>query len=61
MFHDLQDVSGLSSYLLGGSAVSDLIYVSYLAFMWGAVGLSRYLDTRRPLRKQNVRMYSGCQ
>jgi hypothetical protein len=40
MFHALQ-------YPFNGSdIVSDLIYVGYLAFMWGAVGMAAYLDIK---------------
>ncbi len=56
MFHALSHVSGLSSYFLGKSLVNDLVYVSYLAFMWGTVGLSRYLDRHRSLRRQAIRV-----
>ena len=54
MFHAVSHVFGLSSYFYGGSLVNDLVYVSYLVFMWGAVGLSRYLDRHRSLSRQAI-------
>jgi hypothetical protein len=44
MFHPL------AYPFIGSDLTQDLIYVGYLAFMWGAVSLASYLDTQRSPR-----------
>jgi hypothetical protein len=46
MFHELV------SPFIGTSLGDDLIYVAYLAFMWGTLGLANYLDVRGTLRSR---------
>jgi hypothetical protein len=36
----------------GSNIVNDLIYVGYLAFMWGTLSLTSYLDIQRSLRRR---------
>lgn len=49
MFHALE-------YPFSGShIVNDLIYVGYLGFMWGILGLANYLDSQRWLRHRATR------
>jgi hypothetical protein len=46
MFYDLV------SPFIGSSLGDDLIYVAYLAFMWGILGLANYLDVQGTLRSR---------
>jgi hypothetical protein len=34
----------------GSDIVSDLIYVAYLAFMWGTLGLASFIDLQGSIR-----------
>ena len=35
----------------GSDTVKDLIYIGYLAFMWGTLSLTSYLDNRRAVHR----------
>jgi hypothetical protein len=53
MFH------GSEFPFIGSDLFNDLIYVSYLAFMWGTLSLASFLDTQHSLRRRAARRSSS--